>query len=1206
MLPSQMSSSLSSETILDQVSAIALQIQQGVDLAEILGRAVAEMRQLLPVDRVMIYRWFPDGERGVAAESADPAWSPAVEQPDLDASIAAAWVEQYEHPFTHGAEFGSVRQLEDWKLEVDRLSAPVTLIIPILSQGNLAGLLIASPSRNQSGWQALEMQLGQQIALQLGIALQQTELLQQLRQLQPTDLNLSSPSADLPLDPVSKVQSYYPQSLQADKALRQSEHRNRAIVSAIPDLMFRVGSDGVYRGYVTCPRPTDLLPKDLDPVGKSMVDLLAPELAARQMEYLRRALATGELQIYEQQIQIGDRLQDEEVRVVQSGSDEVLFMVRDISEAKRSQAEHQQAEAALQASEQCYRAIVEEQTELVVRWSLDRKLLFINTAYCRFFGKTREELLGRDFFALVPESEHETRRHELSRMIRTLSPARPVAIKEVWITDLAGQPRFYRWIDRGIFDAHGDLVEIQSVGHDLTDRKQIEDALRDSEARQVALIRALPDLVMRIDQAGTYLEFLATKNFKVIGNTGDFVGSQVKDSLPLDLAERRMAAIGAALRTGEIQFYEQNIWVGEEFQIEEVRVVPYQEDEVLLVVRDISARKRAESALRQRVEQEQALNQVVQAIRQSFDLETIFATATVKIAQLLEVDRSAIVQYLPEQACWKHRAEYRRSPEIPTTLGLEVTDQGNSIADQLKRLQVIQIPDSNAITDQVNQQFVELFPGAWLLVPLIVGRSLWGSFSMFKFEQAQSEQAQSEQAQSEQAKVWTEDQVRLAQATADQLAIAIQQSQLYQQVQQLNTTLELQVQERTSQLQQSLSFEALLKRITDKVRDSLDEQQILQTVVQELVQGLNIECCDTGIYNADHTTSTIAYEFTKSLLPAQGITFEIAHSAHPELYPFLFQGQICQFSNLLEKPLRSDHKLLTTLACPILDDQGILGDLWLFRQVGSVFDEQEVRLVKQVANQCAIGLRQSRLYQAAQQQVQELERLNCLKDDFLNTVSHELRTPLSSIKLATQMLEISLEPLGVLSGESSLISRYFRILHEESQREIELINDLLDLARLEDETDTLSLTPLCLQYFIPHLVEPFVERAHHQQQQLEIQVPETLPPIETYLPYLERILTELLHNACKYTPAGETIALSVQPTPHGLEICIHNSGVEIPAAERDRIFDKFYRIPNNDPWKHGGTGLGLALVKKLAEQLNAEIRVESGRGETRFVLELFS
>ena len=98
-------------------------------------------------------------------------------------------------------------------------------------------------------------------------------------------------------------------------------------------------------------------------------------------------------------------------------------------------------------------------------------------------------------------------------------------------------------------------------------------------------------------------------------------------------------------------------------------------------------------------------------------------------------------------------------------------------------------------------------------------------------------------------------------------------------------------------------------------------------------------------------------------------------------------------------------------------------------------------------------------------------------------------------------------------------------------------------------------------------------------------------------------MTELLQNACKYTPAGETITLTAQTNETALAICVSNSGVEIPAIECDRIFDKFYRIPNNDPWKHEGTGLGLTLVKKLAEYLGASIRVASSDKQTTFTLE---
>ena len=240
--------------------------------------------------------------------------------------------------------------------------------------------------------------------------------------------------------------------------------------------------------------------------------------------------------------------------------------------------------------------------------------------------------------------------------------------------------------------------------------------------------------------------------------------------------------------------------------------------------------------------------------------------------------------------------------------------------------------------------------------------------------------------------------------------------------------------------------------------------------------------------------------------------------------------------------------------------------------------------------------------ETARREVQELERLNRLKDDFLSTVSHELRTPIATIKMAIQMLEISLKALGVLEDKANPVSRYFKILQSEGNRELALIDDLLNLTRLDAGTEPLTMTTIALQLYIPHLAESFSERARQRQQRLVFQLPDALPDFTTDLPYLERILTELLHNACKYTPDAETITVAAQAMPTALEIRISNTGVEIPATEYDRIFDKFYRIPNSDPWKHGGTGLGLALVKKLIERLGGEIRVTSGDGQTSFTL----
>jgi len=472
-------------------------------------------------------------------------------------------------------------------------------------------------------------------------------------------------------------------------------------------------------------------------------------------------------------------------------------------------------------------------------------------------------------------------------------------------------------------------------------------------------------------------------------------------------------------------------------------------------------------------------------------------------------------------------------------------------------------------------------------------------------------------------------------ALTDELQVEVQHWQAQQVVLQaqaqqervLNTALEQQVLERTAELQQALEFEALLKRITDKVRDSLDEEQILQTVVQELGEGLEIECCDTAIYDLERRRSTICHELVihAAIQPAKGSS--LSFDCQPAIYGQLLQGNYLQFCPMTEPCLDlrwSQGEYFTILSCPLMDDQRVLGDIWLFKPGSAWFNDLEIRLVRQVANQCAIALRQSRLYQAAQTQVKELERLNHLKDDFLSTVSHELRTPVSNIRMAVTMLEMlllqrkpgapELDAPSVIPPDVPMerVSRYLQILQDECQREIALINDLLDLARLDSRAEPLVLSTVNPRVWLTYLAEPFIERSRNQQQHLEIALPDHLPALTTDLSSLERILSELLNNACKYTPSGETITLSAQMQRYpgaavrsaSLQVAVTNTGVEIPPSERDRIFEKFYRIPKHDPWKHGGTGLGLALIQKLAERLGARIHVESYDDMTSFILTL--
>ncbi len=500
----------------------------------------------------------------------------------------------------------------------------------------------------------------------------------------------------------------------------------------------------------------------------------------------------------------------------------------------------------------------------------------------------------------------------------------------------------------------------------------------------------------------------------------------------------------------------------------------------------------------------------------------------------------------------------------------------------------------------------------------------------------------------------------------DQLLQEIQERQAIEaEVRQLNADLEQRVQARTLELQQSLYFEAILKRISDRVRDSLDQHQILQEAIEELTVALKLHFCNAILYGTDRDgdcgvecdgrcrTAIFQYQSCEE----QGTPFKNSQTQAqlicdlPEIQGQLQQHQVyAAFCAVQPDPA---HPAFAILVCPVFDDRvekcGRSGDLWLFKAPGSSFNQLEIQLVQQVANQCAIALRQARLYEAAQIQVQELQRLNQLKDDFLSTISHELRTPIATMKTIVQMLDSLMAQMPLLEADSlssenqipnPRIAQYLEILKNECDRELNLVEDLLNLQRVEAGMFSAHQSQIDLQSWILHVIEPFESRMQEQQQTLCVNLAPNLPVI--YLDPLgfSRIIIELLNNALKYTPAGETITVSVDVIADDalnqmsnpsvdrlknalgkgkgdvrsdakggqysqnalLKLQVINTGAEISAEEIPRIFDKFYRIPSNDPWKYGGTGLGLALVKKLVEQMPGEISVASGCGRTCFTV----
>ncbi|MBU7586682.1 MAG: response regulator [Nostoc sp. TH1S01] len=317
-------------------------------------------------------------------------------------------------------------------------------------------------------------------------------------------------------------------------------------------------------------------------------------------------------------------------------------------------------------------------------------------------------------------------------------------------------------------------------------------------------------------------------------------------------------------------------------------------------------------------------------------------------------------------------------------------------------------------------------------------------------------------------------------------------------------------------------------------------------------------------------------------------------------------------------------------AAPLRENNGkITGAVLVFRDDTQRRLTQERNLANERARQLEI-------------QMAELQRLNKLKEDFLAATSHEMRTPLSNIKMAITMLESILDRRRIIQSgkppELNAVARYINILRYECERELNLVDDLLNMRFVDADMYPLELTSIRLQDWLPHLTESFQEFAQTQQQILKVDVPQDVPNITTDLGILTRILSELLTNACRYTPFGKEITVAVQLTtavnqPNqedesidasipAIKIIVSNFGVEISATEQSQIFEPFYRISQNqnqdktsifdytyrvlqnESALNSGTGLGLTLVKKLVEYLEGRITVTSSQGWTRFTVQL--
>ena len=396
--------------------------------------------------------------------------------------------------------------------------------------------------------------------------------------------------------------------------LRESEVKSRAILATIPDLMIRVGADNVYREQITPHRETSIYSRGFDIIGRSINEIFPAENVQLKIHYLQQAIQTGELQIYEQQVKIGDRLQYEEVRIIKCGEDEALLMIRDISDRKRT-------ERALQQMNQFLEAKIRDRTQelwevnqllqtvldsfpLAVFWK-DRQsvILGCNQLFAMTNGmKSPLEVIGRSTFDFS-YTEDEVLAYIADDQQVMESGIAKLNIEEP-ITLPSGKQQWVQTNKIPLRDSEGNVIGVMGTFQDITDRKQAEIALQSSEDRFRRMFDSSVVGMLFADFQGNIID--ANDRFlEMVGYTRKDFQTGAIDWLamtPPEYLEKDYACMEYLIEHREIDPWEKEYYRKDGNRVSILigaALLQNTNNETICVILDISDRKQAEIALQE-------------------------------------------------------------------------------------------------------------------------------------------------------------------------------------------------------------------------------------------------------------------------------------------------------------------------------------------------------------------------------------------------------------------------------------------------------------------------------------------------------------------------------------------------------------------------------------------------------------------------------